>query len=173
MYDTGPVTTLFRGDRARVRGGSDLRRNLRGRVRLGGLFEDRLQRQLAAVVDLRDADQELLADTEDVVDVLDALAAGELADLADVQQSVLAGQQRDEGAERGDLHHGAEELLADLRVGGVGDGVHLRAGRLGRRAVGRTDVHRAVLLDGDLRTGLVLDGVDRLALGPDELTDLV
>src|SRR5690606_34323928 len=67
-----------------------------GRLRFGGgvgcrsvvLIEHRLERQLAAVVDLRDAHEDLLADTEHVFDVLDALATGELADLADVQQAV-------------------------------------------------------------------------------------
>ena len=84
-----------------------------------GLVDHRRERQLAAVVDLRDLDEDLLADAEHVFDVLDALATGELADLADVQQAVLAGQQRDERTERGDLHDGSEELLADLGVGRV------------------------------------------------------
>jgi hypothetical protein len=41
----------------------------------------------------------------------------------------------------------------------------VRAG-LGRLAVGRTDVDRAVVLDRELRAGVVLDLVDDLALGP-------
>src|SRR6478609_11711534 len=84
---------------------------------VGGLLEHGLERELAAVVDLGDAHEDLLADREHVLDVLDALAAGELADLADVQQAVLAGQERDERTERGDLDDGSEELLADLGVG--------------------------------------------------------
>ena len=83
---------------------------------VGGLLEHGLERELAAVVDLGDLHQDLLADAEHVFDVLDALATGELADLADVQQSVLAGQERDERAEGGDLDDGSEELLADLGV---------------------------------------------------------
>src|SRR5699024_5058629 len=57
---------------------------------------DELERQLAAVVDLRDPHQDLLADRDDLLDVLDALAAVELAQLGDVQQAVLAREQRDE-----------------------------------------------------------------------------
>src|SRR5688500_15009941 len=111
--------------RASARGGSAFGRTLgagAGRVAtflVRSLFDNGLERELAAVVDLRDLHEDLLADAEHVFDVLHALAAGELADLADVQQAVLAGQERDERAERRDLHHGAEELLADLRVGGV------------------------------------------------------
>src|SRR3546814_3609977 len=42
-----------------------------------------------------------------------------------------------------------------------------------RRAIGRADVDGAVLLDGDVGARGVLDRVDRLALGADELADLV
>ena len=62
---------------------------LAGRLALHHL--DRDQRQLAAVVDLADLDLDLVADVHHVVDVLDPLAAVQLADLGDVQQPVLAG----------------------------------------------------------------------------------
>src|SRR5262245_28926261 len=55
------------------------------------------ERQLAAVVDLADLDLQLIADFNHVIDVLDPHAAVELADLGNVQQPVLAGQQRHEG----------------------------------------------------------------------------
>src|SRR5580693_6780333 len=126
---------------------------------------DRDQRQLAAVVDLPDLDLDLVADLDHVVDVLDPGTAVQLADLGDVQQAVLAGQQRDERAERGRLHHGAEEPLADLGDVRVGDGVDGRPGRLRRGAVGGADVDGAVVLDGDLGARVVLDRVDHLALG--------
>ena len=90
-----------------------------------------------------------------------------------MQQAVFAGQQRHERTERGDLDDGSEELLADLGVGGVGNGVHLSTSRLSRGSVDRTDVHGAVFLDRDVGSGLVLNGVDRLALGADQLTNLV
>src|ERR1700740_389660 len=64
---------------------------LAGRLALHHL--DRDQRQLAAVVDLADLDLNLVADVPHFVDVLDPLAAVQLADLRDVQQAVLAGQQ--------------------------------------------------------------------------------
>src|SRR5690348_17565358 len=53
-------------------------------------------------VNLADLDLDLVADVHHFIDVLDPLAAVQLADLRDVQQAVLAGQQRDERAERGD-----------------------------------------------------------------------
>src|SRR5207244_7872333 len=142
-----------------------------GRLALHHL--DRDQRQLAAVVDLADLDLDLVADVHHVVDVLDSLAAVQLADLRDVQQAVLAGQQRDERAERGRLHHRAEEPLADLGHVRVGDRVDRGPRRLGRRAVGGPDVDGAVVLDGDLGARVVLDRVDHLALRADDLADLV
>src|SRR6201987_3180015 len=134
---------------------------------------DRNQRQLAAVVDLADLDLDLVADVHHFVDVLDSLAAVQLTDLRDVQQAVLAGQQRDERAERGRLHHRAEEPLADLGHVRVGDRVDRGPRRLGRRAVGGPDVDGAVVLDGDLGARVVLDRVDYLALRADDLADLV
>src|SRR6185437_4130408 len=144
---------------------------LAGRFPLHDLDGD--QRQLAAVVHLADLHLDLVADLDHVVDVLDPGAAVQLADLGDVQQAVLAGQQRDERAERGRLHHGAEEPLAHLGNVRVGDRIDRRARGLGGRAVGGADVDRAVVLDGDLGAGVLLDGVDHLPLGADHLTDLV
>src|ERR1022692_2891155 len=141
-----------------------------------GLALDHLdgdERQLSAVVDLADLDLDLLADLDDVVDVVDPHAAMQLADLGDVQQAVPAGQQRDERAERGRLHDGAEEPLANLGDVRVGDRVDRRPGRLGRGAVGGPDVEGAVGLDRDLGPSLVLDRVDHLALRADDLADLV
>src|SRR5690348_15280976 len=134
---------------------------------------DRDQRQLAAVIDLADLDLDLVADLDDVVDVLDPGTAVQLADLGDVQQAVLAGQQRDKRAERGRLHHGAEEALAHLGDVRVRDRVDGRARGLGGGAVGGTDVDGAVVLDRDLGAGVLLDGVDHLPLGADHLADLV
>src|SRR5258708_27497305 len=131
------------------------------------------ERQLAAVVDLADLDLQLVADLDHVIDVLDPYAAVQLADLGDVQQPVLAGQQRHEGAERGGLDHRPEEPLADLGNVRVGDRIDRRPGRLGRRAVGGADVDGAVILDGDLGARVLLDRVDHLALPPDDLADLV
>ena len=50
-------------------------------VRALGLVDDGDERQLAAVIDLRDLDLDLLAHAQDVLDVLDALALVELAQL--------------------------------------------------------------------------------------------
>src|SRR5688572_11181066 len=78
-------------------GGLGLRRGVvgsTGSTVSGRLVDNRVQRQLAARVDLADLDLDLLAHPEDVLDVLHALAADELADLRDVQQTVLARGQR-------------------------------------------------------------------------------
>ena len=130
----------------------------------------RHEADLAALVDLLDLDLQLVADVDDVLDLADALA---VAELADVDQAVLAGQQADERAEGGGLDDRAQEALADLRHGRVGDHVDGRQGRLGGGAVDRADVDRAVVLDGDVRTGVGLDLVDHLALRADDLADLV
>src|SRR5579859_2688853 len=134
---------------------------------------DRHERQLAAVVDLADLDLDLVADLDHVVNVLDAHAAVQLAYLGDVQQPVLARQQRHEGAERGGLHHCPQEALADLGNVRVRDRVDRRPGGLRRGAVRRADVDRAVVLNRDLRARFLLDRVDHLALRPDDLADLV
>src|SRR3954451_4447521 len=138
-----------------------------------GLVHDRDEGELAAVVDLGDLDLDLLAHRDDVLDGVDAPAAGEGAELADVQQAVLAGEQRDERTEVRRLDHGAEVALADLGHRRVGDRVDGLAGRLGGLAVGCTDVDGAVVLDGQRRARVVLDLVDHLALGADDLADLV
>src|SRR5262249_56718839 len=159
-----PVTVTVAGVRlAAVRG--------RRRLALDDLHRD--QRQLAAVVHLPDLHLDLVADLDHVVDVLDPGAAVQLADLGDVQQAVLAGQQRDERAERGRLHHGAEEALAHLGDVRVGDRVDGCARGLGGRAVGGADVDRAIVLDGTLGPRFLLDRVDHLALRADDLADLV
>src|SRR5690606_19064073 len=157
---------------------------LAGRGGLGGLgrgglgrltllvVDDGVQGQLAAGVDLGELDLDLLAHPEDVLDVLHALATDEPADLRDVEQAVLARGQGDEGAEGRRLDDGPDEALADLRHLRVGDGVDRLAGGLGRGAVGRADVDGAVVLDGDVRAGVLLDLVDHLALRADDLTDL-
>ena len=65
---------------------------------------------------------------------------------------------------------------ADLGGGRVEDQRDAATGLFDRVAVLGPDGHRAddaVVVDGDVRTGLLLQGVDDLALGADDLTDLV
>src|SRR5690606_24651294 len=134
------------------------------------LGTDLVEVHLAPAVDLGDLDLNLVADVEVVLHPIDALA---VADLGDVQQAVPAGQERDEGAERRRLHHSAEEPVANLRHRRVGDRVDAVDRGLGRDPIGRPDVDRAVVLNGDLRAGLILDRVDGLALRADHHADLV
>src|SRR5659263_201519 len=144
-----------------------------GRGAVGTIGDHGVQRDLAARVDLGNLDLDLLADRDDVLDVLHPLATDEPADLRDVQQTVAARAERDERAEGRRLHDGADEALTDLRHVRVGDRVdHLTRG-LGRGAVGRTDVHGAVVLDRDVGAGVGLDLVDHLALRADDLADPV
>src|SRR5262250_1943419 len=95
---------------------------------------------VTAVATLADLDLDLVADLDDIVDILDPGTAVELADLGDVQQAVLAEQQRDKRAERGRLHHGAKEALTHLGDVRVSDRVDGRARSLGGKAVGGADV---------------------------------
>src|SRR5699024_873219 len=96
-----------------------------GRLRGGGLGGLRLvlldhgEGDLAAGVDLADLHLDLLPHRGDVLDVVDPLAAVELAQLGDVQQAVLARGERDEGAEVDHAHDGAEVALADSRTIGL------------------------------------------------------
>src|SRR4029453_16345426 len=108
-----------------------------GGRRLLALGADLVEVDLAALVDVGDLDLDLVADVEEVLDLLDPLA---VAHLGDVQQAVPPGDERDERAERGRLHDRAEELVAHLGHGRVGDRVDPLPGRLGGRAVGRADV---------------------------------
>src|SRR3954471_20292963 len=167
------VPAATSGSGVAVTSGVGVRRLSGRRGTLGDLVQHGSQRQLAARVDLGDLDLDLLADAEHVLDVLDALAPDHPADLRDVQQPVLARNQGDEGTEGRRLHDGPQVTLADLRHGRVGDRVDRRPGRLGRGAVGRADVDGPVVLDRDVRAGVLLDLVDHLALRPDDLADLV
>ncbi|CAB4871832.1 unannotated protein [freshwater metagenome] len=90
-----------------------------------------------------------------------------------MQQPVFAGHERHECTERRDFDNGSEELLANFGIDGVRDLVDAVARRLSRGSVVRTDVDSTVFFDRNLGSGLVLDGVDCLALRSDELTDFV
>ena len=72
-----------------------------GRTARLGLVPRQRERELARVVDVVDADGDLVAEVEDVLDLVDALAA---AELGDVEQAVTAGQDVDERPELGDVH---------------------------------------------------------------------
>ena len=67
-----------------------------------------------------------------------ALDAGGLREHGDLERL---------GAERGDLHDGSEEALADLRNVRVGDCVDGSLSSLGRRTIGCTDVDGTVVFD--------------------------
>src|SRR5215207_3648523 len=136
-------------------------------------LDHRNQRQLAPIVHLVDLHLDLLTDADHVLHVVHARTTRERSQLGDVQQAVLAGEQGHECAERGDLHHGPEVTLALLRHGGIRDRVDHRAGGLGLITAVSSDVDGPVVFDRDLRTGVVLDLVDHLALGTDDFADLV
>ena len=98
------------------------------------------------------------------------------AQLGDVDQAVAAREDVDERTELGDVHDAARVDLADLGRGRVEDELDLAPGLGDLQAVGRADRDRAdhaVVVDGDVGAGLLLDRVDDLALGPDDLADLV
>src|SRR5262249_53279973 len=81
---------------ARVARRRPVRAALTGRY-LGAFRTYLVQVDLAALVDVGDLYLDLVADVEEVLDLLDPLA---VTHLGDVQQPVPAGQQRDERAER-------------------------------------------------------------------------
>src|SRR5438874_10754811 len=79
---------------------------------------DGRERDLALRVDVVDPDGELVTEVEDVFDPLDALAP---AQLGYVHEAVAAGEDVDEGAELGDVHHLAGVHGAHLGLGRVED----------------------------------------------------
>src|SRR5215218_10210861 len=123
----------------------------------------------ALLVDLDDADGDLVALVEHLLDRRDPLAG---RDVGDVQQAVGALGELDERAERrrlDDLRR--RELVADLDLLGHGadpvdQGVALGAGL-------RVDEHVALVVDVDLRVELVAEPADGLAALADEQADLV
>ena len=134
---------------------------------------DRGQADLAAVVDVVDTDLDLVAEVDHVLDPVDPLAP---AQLGDVDQAVAAREDVDEGAELGDVDHPAGVDLAHVGRRRIDDEHDPLLGRLDLQAVGGADgdrADRAVVVDGDVGAGLLLDQVDDLALGPDHLTDAV
>src|SRR5438128_588448 len=131
---------------------------------------DRLQADLALRVDLLDLDGELVAHLDRLFHRREPLAP---AELGDVDQAVPRGEDIDEGAERGRLHHGPVEALPDLRQAGVHDGLDHVHGPLRALAVAGPDEHASVVLDVDVGPGQGDDLVDALALRPDHLADLV
>ena len=88
-----------------------------------------------------------------------------------MDQSVLSGQDLDEGAEVQDANHLARVYLAGLGLPGQRfDHVD---GLLGRLPVDRADEHRAVVLHVHRGIGLLHDAAYRLAAGADDRADLV
>src|SRR5262245_44841459 len=131
-----------------------------------------LEKRPAAEADLvafdADAfDQNLLALFQLVADVADAV----IGDLRDVQQSLGAGEDLDEGAEIDDARDGAEVSLAHLDFGRqVADDLHRGLGGL---AVRRGDGDAAVVRNIDLRAGLLLDAANDFATRADDVANLV
>ena len=121
----------------------------RGFLLLPGELADRLaprEVDSSSVVDLDHLDHDLVADVDDVLDLVDMV----LGELADPDQALLLRHDLDEGAEAHEARHLALVDPADLDV--VGEVVDHRHRLLARRGVGRCDEHAAVVLDVDLRS---------------------
>src|SRR5581483_9575086 len=137
----------------------------------GPLLTDRLEADLAHRVDLLDLVLEGVALLQSRL--LDAGQAAAASELGDVHQTVSPRHQVDERPERRDLDDLAGEPLSDAQGAGVRDLVdHLRR-LVGAGPLARADEHRAVVLDVDVGPGDRDDLVDPLALGADDLADLV
>jgi hypothetical protein len=129
-------------------------------------LEQRLHRQLdaALLVGLQHLDLDDLAFLQEVGDVLDPL----VRDLADVQQTVLARQDVDEGTEVQDLRDRAFVDLADLGLGGdLGDAALRELGLVG---VGAGNRDRAVFADVDRAAGFFGQRTDRRAALADDVS---
>ena len=93
-----------------------------------------------------------------------------------MHQAVATWKDVDEGTELGDVHN--TTLVDGTYLSGrrVDDQLDLPLGLGHGGTVGRGDghdAHHAVVVNADIGTGLGLNGVDHLALGADDLTDLL
>ena len=126
----------------------------------------RSRTDLALLVDLEDAHLDLVADGEDVLDLVNAA----LGNARDVKQAVLAGKELDEGTEGLDADNAAQVLLAHL--GDLDDGLDAGGGVLGS-TIGAGDEDVTVLLDVNRGARVILDATDDLAAGADDVANLV
>ena len=104
-----------------------------------GLVEA-VEGNLALLIDLKDLHADLVTNVEHVLDLVDAT----LGNAGDVEQTVLAGQQLNEGAKGLDAHDATGVLLPHL--GDLDDGLDALGSSLAR-TVGASDEDGAVLLD--------------------------
>ena len=130
-----------------------------------GLVEA-VEGNLALLIDLEDLNADLVTNVEHVLDLIDAT----LGNAGDVEQTVFAGQQLDEGAEGLDAHDATGVLLPHL--GDLDDGLDALGSSLAR-TVGASDEDGTVLLDVDGGASVLLDATDDLAAGADDVADLV
>src|SRR5690606_4658377 len=121
----------------------------------------------AAVVHVQHQHLHFLTFLQHVGDLLDPL----VGDLRDVYQTVLAGQDADEGAKVDDALDLASVDLADFRFSG--DTVNPCLGSVGGVLAGGEDLHGAVVGDVDGGAGLFADTADGGATLTDHVTDLV
>src|SRR5207248_6691984 len=157
----------WRGKRDRHRLLADL---LFDRLALRGeLFDRGLPAQVepALAVDLDRLDHDLVADVADLFHPLHAV----VGELGDVHEAVLAGKHLDKGAER----HDADDLsLVDpAHLDLVGQALDPVDRLLAAFLVDRGDEDAAVVLDVDLRAGLLGDPADHRAPLADDVADLV
>ena len=127
---------------------------------------DGAQRELSAVINLGDFDQDFLSHREHIFDIVHSLATGKLANFGDVQQSIFTRHQGDERAEGCDLDDRSQVLLAHLGVYRVSDRVDASSGCFSAVTINSSDEHGAIIIDRDLSTGLILNRVDCFALCP-------
>ncbi len=93
-----------------------------------------------------------------------------------MQQPIAARQNVDKGSELGDVHDFALVDSTHLGQRRVEDGRDPPTSLFDGTAILGSDGHganHAVIVHGDIGAGLLLESVDHLALGPDDLTDLV
>src|SRR5262249_42199054 len=116
---------------------------------------------------------EFVAEIENVFNALDTLA---LTELRDMDQAVTPGEDVDERPELGDVDDLAGIDRADFGLGRIEDELDAPARFVDGIAVARPNgdgADGAVVVDVDVGARLLLQGVDDLALGADDLADLV
>src|SRR5688500_3212767 len=134
-----------------------------------GLRHERLARQAqaSALVAIDELDRHPVALLHDVLGLLRA----SVLELGDVDESLRAGEDLDEGAEGGRALDRALVRPADLRL--LRDRLHHLLRPLHRLAADGGDRDDSLVVDRDLGAGLVLDAANRLPLRADQVADLL
>src|SRR5699024_3443360 len=127
------------------------------------------QGDFAAVINISNFDLYLIANLDYILNLFDSLVATEVRD---VNQAVATRGDGNEGTKGYSLDYRAQEALAHLRKLRISNGIDLFNCCIRCFTGSRGNVNCTVIFDRDISARFFRDGVDRLALRANQLTDL-